>query len=121
MTKNLIKLSIAVVIFAGGLGSSLSTQAYPAFLRQAQKFGAKNCLFCHKEPEGGEGWNERGQWLIAEKERRKADAVEVEWLAEYKEGEKKDAGKKDGEKKEGDNKEGDNKEEPKKKEKPSGK
>jgi hypothetical protein len=106
MTKNLIKLSIAVVITAGGLGTSFSTSAYPPFLRKAQKFGAKNCLFCHKEPEGGEGWNERGQWLIAEKEKRKADAIEVEWLADYKEGEKKD-----GEQKE-------EKEEPKKKEKP---
>ncbi len=107
MTKNLIKLSIAVVIIAGVLGSSFSTEAYPPFLRKAQKFGAKDCLFCHKEPEGGEGWNERGQWLIAEKDRRKADAVDPEWLSEYKGGEKKDT----------DNKEG--KEESKKKEKPS--
>jgi hypothetical protein len=106
MTKNLIKLSIAVIIITGVLGSSLLTNAYPPFLRKAQKFGAKDCLFCHKEPEGGEGWNERGQWLIAEKERRKADAIDVEWLTDYKEGEKKDS----------ENKEG--KEEPKKKDKP---
>ncbi len=105
MTKNLIKLSIAVVIVAGVVGSSFSTKAYPPFFRKAQKFGAKNCLYCHKEPEGGEGWNERGQWLIAEKERRKADAVDVEWLADYKEGAKKDA---------------ENTEESKKKEKPNG-
>jgi hypothetical protein len=90
MTKNLIKLSIAIVITVGVIGSSLATNAYPPFLRKAQKFGAKDCLFCHKEPEGGEGWNERGQWLVAEKERRKADAVDVEWLVEYKEGDKKD-------------------------------
>src|SRR5215475_10737456 len=115
MTKNLLKLSIAVAIIAGVAGSSFSTRAYPLFLRKAQKFGAKDCTFCHKQPEGGEGWNERGQWLIAEKERRKADAVDVEWLADYKEGEKKD-----GDGKEGEKKEGDSKEEPKKKEKPSG-
>ncbi len=113
MTKNLIKLSIAVVVIAGALGASFSTNAYPPFLRKAQKFGAKDCLFCHKEAEGGEGWNERGQWLIAEKEKRKAEAIDVEWLTDYKEGEKKDGGKKDGEKKEGG-------EEPKKKDKPSG-
>ncbi len=104
MTRNLIKLSIAVVLTAGVVGSSFSTQAYPPFLRKAQKFGAKDCLFCHKEPAGGEGWNERGEWLIAEKERRKADAIDVEWLTDYKEGEKKDAG---------------NGEESKKKEKPN--
>jgi hypothetical protein len=111
MGKKLIKLSIAIVVIAGVAGSSFSTKAYPAFLRKAQKFGGKNCLYCHKQPTGGEGWNERGQWLIAEKERRKADEVDVEWLADYKEGAKKAA--EDTENKE-------NKEESKKKEKPDG-
>jgi hypothetical protein len=110
MAKKLIKLSIAIVVIAGAVGSSFSTRAYPAFLRKAVKFGAKNCLYCHKEPAGGEGWNERGQWLIAEKERRKADDIDVEWLADYKEGAKK--GAEDTENKE-------NKEESKKKEKPN--
>src|SRR5215475_12860902 len=91
MAIKLIKLSIAIVVIAGVAGSSFSTKAYPAFLRKAQKFGAKNCLYCHKQPTGGEGWNERGEWLIAEKERRKADAVDPEWLVDYKEGAKKDA------------------------------
>lgn len=104
MKKNLIKVSIAIVIAAGVLASALTTNAYPPFVRKAQKFGAKDCMFCHKEAAGGEGWNERGNWLIAEKDKRKADAIDVEWLADYKEGEKKD---------------GDKKEEPKK-EKPSG-
>jgi hypothetical protein len=98
--KNLIKLSIAVLITAALLGSSFNTTAYPPFLKKAQKFGAKDCLYCHKEPEGGEGWNDRGNWLIAEKEKRKADAVDVEWLSEYKEAEKKDGDKKDEKKKE---------------------
>ena len=120
MTKKLIKLSIAVVVIAGVVGSSFSTKAYPAYLRQALKFGAKNCLYCHKQPTGGEGWNERGEWLIAEKERRKADDIDVEWLADYKEGAKKDAENKEGAKKDKDteNKE-ENKEESKKKEKPN--
>jgi hypothetical protein len=104
MTEKFIKLSIAIVVIAGVVGSSFSTNAYPPFLRKAQKFGATNCLYCHKQPEGGEGWNERGQWLIAEKERRKADAIDPEWLADYKDGAKKDSG---------------NTEESKKKEKPN--
>lgn len=91
MTKNLIKLAIALVLFAALLSPSFNAKAFPAYLKQAVKFGAKDCLFCHQKPEGGEGWNERGQWLIAEKERRKAEAVEVEWLADYKESEKKEA------------------------------
>src|SRR5499427_3886932 len=124
MAIKLIKLSIAVVVIAGVAGSSFSTKAYPAFLRQAQKFGAKNCLYCHKQPTGGEGWNERGEWLIAEKERRKADAVDPEWLVDYKEGAKKDAENKDEKKDERkdekkDEKKDENKEESKKKEKPN--
>jgi len=35
-------------------------------------------------PDGGPPWNERGQWLIKEKERRGAETVDVEWLANYK-------------------------------------
>src|SRR5262245_47561002 len=138
MAIKLIKLSITVVVIAGVAGSSFSTKAYPAFLRKAQKFGAKNCLYCHKQPTGGEGWNERGEWLIAEKERRKADAVDPEWLADYKEGAKKDVENKEGAKKDAENKEDmkkddenkegakkdaenkeENKEESKKKEKPN--
>lgn len=100
MRKNLIKISIAIIITAGVLGSALTTKAYPPFLKKAAKFGAKDCLFCHKQPEGGEGWNDRGNWLIAEKDKRKADAIDVEWLADYKEAEKKDGEKKEGESKE---------------------
>ncbi len=100
MTKNLIKFSIAVAIAAVMLGSALTTNAYPPFVKKATKFGAKDCLFCHKMPEGGEGWNERGDWLMAEKDKRKADAIDVEWLADYKEGEKKDGEKKEEPKKE---------------------
>ncbi len=93
MTKNLIKVTITIIFFAGLLASSLNTRAYPAFLRPATKYGAKDCLFCHLKLEGGEGWNARGQWLISEKERRKADAIDVAWLAEYKEGENKEPDK----------------------------
>src|SRR5262245_14369340 len=95
MRKNLIKLLIVLVLITGLLGSSFNPKAYPAFLKQASKFGAKNCLFCHKQPQGGEGWNERGLWLIAEKERRNADAIDVSWLSEYKEGENKGVEKKE--------------------------
>ncbi|MBP6823875.1 MAG: hypothetical protein KA368_20170 [Acidobacteria bacterium] len=93
MTKNLIKMTIAVAAAAFVLGSTLTTNAYPPFLKKAAKFGAKDCLYCHKQAEGGEGWNDRGNWLIAEKDKRKADAIDVEWLADYKEAEKKDGDK----------------------------
>ena len=88
------KLIIAIAFLAALFGSSLTTEAYPPFLRQAAKFGAKNCLFCHKEPSGGEGWNQRGDWLIAEKDRRMADSIDVSWLEEYKESAEGEAEKK---------------------------
>jgi len=82
-----LKLSIALV-FVAGIVVSYAPQAfgYPPLLVKAKKFGAKDCTFCHVDPEGGPPWNDRGKWLIAEKERRGADTVDVEWLADYKPG-----------------------------------
>ena len=93
-------MTLAVAAAAIVLGSAMTTKAYPPFLKKAAKFGAKDCLFCHKQPEGGEGWNDRGNWLIAEKDKRKADVIDVEWLADYKEADKKDGDKREEEKKE---------------------
>ena len=84
------KVSIAIVslicITAALVGQAL---AYPPFLIKARKFGAKDCTFCHIDPLGGPPWNERGQWLVEERERRKADVIDVEWLADYKPGQTK--------------------------------
>ena len=81
------KLIIAAS-FVAAIVTAVVTQsfAYPPFLAKAKKYGAKDCTFCHVAPEGGAPWNARGQWLIKEKERRGADAIDVDWLAEYKEG-----------------------------------
>lgn len=80
-----IKLTIGLV-FVAAIVTALGVEsfAYPPFVAKARKFGAKDCTFCHVEPEGGAPWNERGQWLIKEKARRGADAIDVEWLAEFK-------------------------------------
>jgi len=82
-----IKIAIAIVFIAGVVAAFAGPAfGYPPLLVKARKFGAKDCTFCHVDPEGGPPWNERGQWLIKEKERRGADTVDVEWLAEYKAG-----------------------------------
>jgi ketosteroid isomerase-like protein len=82
-----LKISFAL-IFVAGFIALIATEsvAYPPFLFKARKFGAKDCTFCHINAEGGPPWNDRGKWLIQEKEKRKADQVDVEWLAEYKPG-----------------------------------
>ncbi|MBI3650273.1 MAG: hypothetical protein HY231_04430 [Acidobacteria bacterium] len=73
----LILLAGVVVLVAN------SSMAYPPFLAKAKKFGAKDCRFCHVKAEGGEPFAARGKWLISEKARRNADAVDPEWLADY--------------------------------------
>ncbi|MFN0120828.1 MAG: DinB family protein [Blastocatellia bacterium] len=86
MTRNIIKTAALMCALAVLAGSSLPVQSYPPFVRQAKKFGATNCMFCHTKEEGGEGWNDRGKWLMAERDKRKADSIDMEWLAEYKAG-----------------------------------
>ena len=79
-----MKFAVAA-LFIGSILFALtkSAEAYPPFVGKAKKFGAKDCTFCHVDPLGGPPWNDRGKWLVSEKARRKAEAVNVEWLAEY--------------------------------------
>ena len=52
-------------------------------------FPAKNCQYCHtvsmpkKETFKPEQLNDRGKWLMAEKDKQKAADVKVEWLKDY--------------------------------------
>jgi hypothetical protein len=83
MNNHFIKKTIVILFSAGSLLTAIKAQAYPPFLGQAAKFGAKDCTFCHLKPSGGKGWNDRGKWLKAEKEKRQAEKVDVEWLKDY--------------------------------------
>ena len=58
--------------------------------KQAKAAGVQvaNCLHCHGEKlpkKDATTYNERGKWLIAEKEKRKADKVAGAWLKDYTE------------------------------------
>jgi len=103
MNRSMLKRLVAVT-FAVGVAvviTSNSLFAYPPFLKQAQELGlkgAKDCTFCHTSPTGADGWNDRGQWLIKQKEERKAETIDVAWLKEYKppkKGKKEDKPQKD--------------------------
>jgi len=80
----IIKL-VATVSFVACIFAALAAQsvAYPQFVEVAKKYGAKDCRFCHVKPDGGEPFSARGRWLRKEKERRKADEVDPNWLAQY--------------------------------------
>lgn len=84
MKKRSVKLGLVLVVPVLLALAAPVSWAYPPFLAKAEKYGAKDCTFCHERPSGGKGWNERGQWLIAEKKKRHADNVDVDWLADYK-------------------------------------
>jgi len=74
----------AALAFLLAAAAAAPAAAFQTFLNKAKKFGAKDCLFCHTHDDGGEGWNQRGQWLMDEKARRGAEKVDVDWLADYK-------------------------------------
>ena len=52
-------------------------------------FPAQNCQYCHvsklpkKETFKPDDLNERGKWLVAEKDRQKTKEVNAEWLTNY--------------------------------------
>jgi hypothetical protein len=55
-------------------------------------FAADNCMYCHNEKlprKGAVTYNGRGEWLIAEKEKRHAKEVDVNWLKYYPDEKKK--------------------------------
>jgi hypothetical protein len=51
-------------------------------------YPVENCLYCHGEKlpkKNASTYNDRGKWLIAEKEKRGAKTVDVSWLKDYQE------------------------------------
>ena len=65
--------------------------ATPPMIKQAKDAGfpAQNCQYCHvaampkKEGFKPDDLNERGKWLLAEKDKQKANDVKAEWLKNY--------------------------------------
>ena len=85
--KKLIPL--AVLALVGWLGSIGRANATMPIQKQAKAAGAEaaNCLACHGEKlpkKGAHTLNEKGKWLLAQKEERKAKEIDGAWLKEYK-------------------------------------
>ncbi len=70
------------ILVAGTSSATLSMQK----AAKEKGFPAENCLYCHGEKmpkKGAATYNDRGKWLIAEKDKRKAAEVDVAWLKDY--------------------------------------
>jgi hypothetical protein len=65
--------------------------AKAAWLRQAKELGypAQNCMYCHtvklpkKQDFKVEELNNRGKWLMTEKDKKKAKEIDLQWLKDY--------------------------------------
>ncbi len=78
---------IVVFVLLYVFAATQPARAYPPFVEYAKRLGypAKDCTYCHVGLEGGsDKLNARGEWMVAEKVRRKAIAVDVLWLKDYK-------------------------------------
>lgn len=77
---------VMAVSTAAGVAS-----ASPAMVKQAKDAGlpAQNCQYCHtdkmpkKDTFKADDLNERGKWLHAEKDKRKAQKSDGAWLKEF--------------------------------------
>lgn len=89
---------VMVTCLAAAAGWVLSAGAASASLpmvKKAKDLGitsVQNCQSCHVDKlpkKDAHKVNERGQWLVDQKEKRKAKEIDVAWLKEYVEKEKK--------------------------------
>jgi hypothetical protein len=74
-----------------GAGSATATMALQKKAKEAG-YPATSCLYCHNEKlpkKDATTHNDRGKFLIGEKEKLKLKEVDVSWLKNYKEPENK--------------------------------
>jgi hypothetical protein len=80
-----IAAAATAAVWLVGAGSAWATMPLQKKAKEAG-FPATNCLYCHTDKlpkKGAAVQNERGQWLQAEKDKRKAKEVDVQWLKDY--------------------------------------
>jgi flagellar motor component MotA len=81
----------AIAVVAAIFGVTTSALASPPMLAKAKEKGypAQNCQYCHvsklpkKDGFTPEDLNERGKWMLADKDKQKAKAADVESLKTF--------------------------------------
>ena len=76
----------AVGTWLAGAGVADATLAHQ---KKAKELGypAASCQYCHEDKlpkKAAHKVNDRGQWLVDQKEKRKAKEIDVAWLKDYK-------------------------------------
>jgi hypothetical protein len=79
----------ALVVIGAWLLGAEEAAATAAMQKKAKAAGLEvaNCLYCHNEKlpkKGASTENERGRFLVAEKDKRKAKEIDVTWIKDYK-------------------------------------
>jgi hypothetical protein len=79
----------AALGLAWAAGAGIASATLP-MQKQAKDAGVQGvaCITCHGEKmpkKGASTLNEKGKWLVSEKDRRKAKEIDGAWLKEYKE------------------------------------
>jgi hypothetical protein len=90
MKKTVRGLQLALFFYVAVAGIGALASGKPLWVKKAKDLGypAQNCLYCHteklpKKEHAKEQLNDRGKWLQAEKAKKQAKDVEVEWLKDY--------------------------------------
>lgn len=90
MRKTSWRLGLGVILLAwsGWMLFSDTSSGTMAMQKKAREagFAVENCMYCHNEKlpkKGAATNNDRGKWLVAEKEKRNVKEVDVAWLKDY--------------------------------------
>lgn len=87
--KSRVGLVALALFWAGWMAFTSTSSATLPMQKKAKELGiagVTDCMSCHGEKlpkKGAMTLNDRGKWLVAEKEKRGAKEVDVAWLKEY--------------------------------------
>ena len=81
-------LVVGVLAWSGWMFLEETSLGTMPMQKKAKELGfpVENCMYCHSEKlpkKGAVTNNDRGKWLVSEKDKRKATEIDVAWLKEY--------------------------------------
>jgi hypothetical protein len=88
MTGKRLLGTFGVLVVGAALCGARTASATVSMMKQAKGVGVAvtDCQYCHGEKmpkKDASTLNDRGKWLVAEKDKRKAKEVDGAWLKDY--------------------------------------